>query len=184
MMYEIGIAHASRLSEEVVLVRDDDDPLTFDIAGVRVHRFPKGNTIQRELFVRQLIADSLTSIDDRRSLAVKRALQALSPPMFWVLHSMQEIEHPRASNVREALLLNERLDTIGRLLDAGMIEPILKPVSDDFLVRPMVDLFCYRSTPFGGAVYLAARQGLGFNPALGRWLQTPEGRQWIETQRT
>jgi len=39
VLYEVGIGHAVRLPEEVVLLRSDDLRLDFDIAGVRVHSY-------------------------------------------------------------------------------------------------------------------------------------------------
>jgi len=37
VLYEVGIAHAVRLAEEVILFRSDNDPLLFDMANVRVN---------------------------------------------------------------------------------------------------------------------------------------------------
>ena len=39
VMYEVGIAHALRLPEEVLLFRSDEAPLLFDVANIRVNRF-------------------------------------------------------------------------------------------------------------------------------------------------
>lgn len=38
-MYEIGLAHAIRHPEEVLIIRSDADPLLFDVANIRVHRY-------------------------------------------------------------------------------------------------------------------------------------------------
>ncbi len=39
VMYEVGLAHAVRQPEEVLLFRSDDLDLLFDITNVRVHRY-------------------------------------------------------------------------------------------------------------------------------------------------
>src|SRR5258708_1529040 len=38
VFYEIGIAHATRLPEEVLLFRSDDGAMLFDVANIRVNR--------------------------------------------------------------------------------------------------------------------------------------------------
>jgi hypothetical protein len=50
VMYELGIAHAARLPEEVIIVRTDADHLDFDIAGVRVHQYPADVEAARRWF--------------------------------------------------------------------------------------------------------------------------------------
>ena len=39
VMYEVGLAHATRLPEEVILFRSDSDELLFDVANVRINRY-------------------------------------------------------------------------------------------------------------------------------------------------
>ena len=44
VMYEVGIAHAIRLPEEVLLFRSDSDKVLFDIANVRLNSYdPDGS---------------------------------------------------------------------------------------------------------------------------------------------
>ncbi len=38
VLYEVGLAHAVRLPQEVLLFRSDDRPLMFDMANIRVNR--------------------------------------------------------------------------------------------------------------------------------------------------
>lgn len=44
VMYEVGLAHAVRLPEEVILLRSDDDELDFDVRNIRVHRYDPDNS--------------------------------------------------------------------------------------------------------------------------------------------
>ncbi|MEA3323966.1 MAG: hypothetical protein U9Q37_02350 [Euryarchaeota archaeon] len=39
VLYEVGLAHAIRLPEEVILFRSDEDQLIFDITNVRVNSY-------------------------------------------------------------------------------------------------------------------------------------------------
>lgn len=78
VMYEVGLAHAMRQPEEVLLFRSDEHPLMFDISNVRVHRYdPDGSPDSATELVRDKIAQSLREIDLRKNLAVRRIATAL-----------------------------------------------------------------------------------------------------------
>ena len=67
VLYEVGIAHASRRPEEVVLFRSDKDKLDFDVQGVRVHEYdPDGNPEAARTLVGETVAESLRSVDAAR----------------------------------------------------------------------------------------------------------------------
>lgn len=178
VMYEVGIAHAARLPEEVVLVRGDADVLDFDVAGVRVHQYPSDHLeAKREIIA--LLVDALKAVDQRRSLAIRRALRSLSPPMFALLHAMSNIAHPNASTFGQLLASQKRLEAIRQLLAEGMLQAVYEPLPTDFMERPVADLFGYRRTEFGTAVYDAARTELRFNDAVVPWLRSPQGQAWV-----
>ena len=99
--------------------------------------------------------------------------------MFALLHTVGDIAHPKTISVAEAFWSGERLDAIRHLLSEGMIEAIYKPLAGDFMERPVAELFSYRVTQFGLAVYQTARTELRFNDALLPWLNTTEGQAWI-----
>lgn len=44
VLYEVGLSHARRPPETVVLVRSDHDPMLFDIADVRVSKYDPHNS--------------------------------------------------------------------------------------------------------------------------------------------
>ena len=183
VMYEVGIAHAARLPEEVVLVRGDADVLDFDVAGVRVHQYP-ADRLEAKRTVTNLLADALRAVDQRRSLAVRSALRSLSPPMFALLHAMADIAHPNAATFGQLVASQERLEAIRQLLAEGMFEAVYRPLPSDFMERPVADLFAYRRTEFGTAVYNAARTELRFNEAVVPWLRSPQGQAWINQAAT
>jgi len=181
VMYELGIAHASRLPEEVVIVRADADPLDFDIAGVRVHQYPADFEAARET-VQGLLRDALASIDQRRSIAVKKALQSLDPTMYMILQEFGDIPHPIMNTMGQALASAERLGAIHRLLAGGMLVAVLGPLPDNFMERPVAELAHYRKTRFGAEVFAAARDEMGFANALSRWISTDAGKSWLDEQ--
>lgn len=178
VLYEVGIAHASRLPEEVVIVRSDSDPLDFDIAGVRVHQYPARPESARDL-VKSLVTDALKSIDQRRSIAVQKALQSLDPQMYMILQDFNDVPHPNLTTMGQVLASMERLGAIQRLLAGGMLQAVMKPLGDDFMDRPVADLVCYRKTSFGIQVFGAAREEMGFPSAMKKWLTTDAGKAWL-----
>jgi hypothetical protein len=78
VMYEVGLALGWRQPEDVVLVRDDDEPLLFDIASVPVLKIQtpdEGMTVQ---VVRRALADRFAERDLAKDLRVAATLEALS----------------------------------------------------------------------------------------------------------
>ena len=78
VMYEIGLAHAVRLPEEVLLFRSDRDALLFDTANVRVNEYnPDEQPEEARRQVKDAIAFAVREIDLRRSLAVRAVVDSL-----------------------------------------------------------------------------------------------------------
>jgi hypothetical protein len=179
VMYELGLAHATRLPEEVIIVRGDSDPLDFDVSGVRVHRYPT-EVMEAAAFVGHLLVDALRAVDQRRSIAVRQALQGLTPHMFILLHATGELTYPNPKTMRDHFDTEEERAAVKELLTGGMLEAIYRPLPQDFMNAPVTDLFKYRVTSFGLAVYQAARLDLKFNEALVPWLQSADGIAWLE----
>lgn len=182
VLYEVGIAHAARLPEEVILVRGDDDPLDFDISGVRVHRYSQNpNEARRQ--VATLLADALKAVDARRHLSVRLAVQSLDLTMYLLLdEAMTDVKHPKTSTMREVLSSIERIAAINRLLSAGLLQASLKKMTPEMFDAPVEETLAYRATPFGREVFAAARHEAGFFEAFKGWLQTESGRRWLDEQ--
>lgn len=178
VLYELGVAHASRLPEEVIVVRGDSDPLDFDIAGVRVHPYSADPAAARET-IQGLFCDALKSIGQRRTIAVKKALQSLDPIMYAILQEFGDIEHPAPQTIGAVLGALERQGAIQRLLAGGMLEAKFGLLPDNFMERPIASLVRYCKTQFGAAVFGAARESMGFARALQQWLGTDKGKEWV-----
>jgi hypothetical protein len=182
-MYELGLAHATRLLEEVIIVRGDSDPLDFDVSGVRVHTYPT-DAKEAAAFVGHLLVDALRAVDQQRSIAVRQALQGLTPHMFILLHATGELTYPNPKTMRDHFATEEERAAVKELLTGGMLEAIYRPLPPDFMNAPVTDLFRYRVTNFGLAVYQAARLDLKFNEALVPWLQSANGIAWLEAEKS
>ena len=79
VMYELGLAHATRQAEEVILVRNHaGNRLLFDVSGLRAHSYPSDDLKEASNIFEDLIRDALATIDRTKSLQVGKALQAIS----------------------------------------------------------------------------------------------------------
>lgn len=178
VMYEVGIAHACRLPEEVLLLRSDTFRLDFDIAGVRVHSYdPDRDPAGAARFVTDLVADGLRAAEGRRRVAVTHALRRLTAPAISLLTLalMQDtaIHHPGARSIAEAIGGLQRSDAINALLAVGAIEAIPLRLTPELLAQlqqqsanepPMLS---YEVTAFGRAVLRAWSEETGmFEPEM------------------
>jgi len=78
VMYELGLAHAARQAEEVILVRNQtDDALLFDVSGVRVHHY-EDDPEEARATIAGLIREALRSVEQMRGLQIRKAQQALT----------------------------------------------------------------------------------------------------------
>jgi hypothetical protein len=92
VMYELGIAHSTRLPEEVIVVRGDSEPAEppFDIAHVRYHRFAATAPRRAVSQISRLLQQAQTSLDATRDLIVKQTLRRLDPDLLSFLWTVRE----------------------------------------------------------------------------------------------
>jgi hypothetical protein len=126
VLYEVGIAHASRQPEEVILFRSDDAHLDFDVQGVRVHSYrPDDDAKRAENFVVETVIESLRSVESARMVAIRFAAQRLTLGAYTLLLEARQggpIEHPPAQTMGQILGGFQRTGAIELLLELGAIE--------------------------------------------------------------
>lgn len=180
VFYEVGLAHATRLPEEVLLFRSDDFDLAFDISNVRVHRYdPDGNAGEARHIVRETLAGSLRELDVRKHLAVRRAAEGLDYESWMVLAEAQQpagVSPPTRRTMREALSAGAGLDAITRLLEISAIQAEFVRVTPQWLEEradiSAERLVRYKVTPFGSALFDYVIDQIGVNaPELRRRLE-------------
>lgn len=161
VMYEVGLAHAVRLPEEVLLFRSDDYPLLFDVANVRVNMYdPDGDPGGAIGAVKNAVFNALREIELRRHLSVQAAVRSLGADGWEVLVGAAEgLKHPQAQTTGQVLGSAVMRMTITHLLAGGLIETAyprwtseMPPEAYDVPAR---ELFEYKITPFGKAVFEA-----------------------------
>jgi hypothetical protein len=172
-MYEIGIAHAIRLPEEVILFRSDDDALLFDTSNIRVNRYsPDEHPADSQNAVAHAVIEATKEIDLRRHLAVQKAADSLNlsaQVMLAQAQSKDGLAYPEMQTAGQILGNTPRLTEIHRLLDIGAIKTKFESLTAETLAAlgdsKNLNYLRYECTEFGRAVYLemARRQGL-FSP--------------------
>lgn len=169
VMYEVGIAHAVRLPEEVLLFRSDSDSLLFDVANVRVNSYsPDERPDEARAWVSDSIVAALREMDIRRSLAVGRAAESLDFPSWWLLAETQAgkgISHPEMKTMGQALGNASRAAAIQRLLELGAIRTsylALTPEKfEEIKNSTATDILTYQCTEFGEAVFKEGIRRMG-----------------------
>jgi hypothetical protein len=169
VLYEVGLAHATRLPEEVVLLRSDDRELLFDVANIRVHRYdPDGSPDAARRFLTETIVASLREVDLRKNLAVRRAAESLSAGAWGLLLEVfgnDMISPPSVATIAAMVSNVARARSVGELLDVGALRADFVPLTIDDLARldeiTTDEVIRYRLTPFGNALANYAGTQLG-----------------------
>ncbi len=94
VMYELGIAHAMRLPEEVIVVRESNstDPSPFDVSHIRYHRFDPEDANTARSIVEKLISTALKAIDITQDLIVDKTLRSLDPDAMLFLGTIGSMD--------------------------------------------------------------------------------------------
>lgn len=180
VMYEVGLAHAVRLPEEILMFRSDDDELSFDISNIRVNHYdpdndPKGS----KKLVGESIISALDELDLKRHLAVRQAVESLDHTTWWVLaqaQANQGVKHPTMRSMRDILGNIDRVRAITKLLEIGAIRTEFPKLTPEVLKKyensASEDMITYKSTGFGMAISNEVSNQMN--------LHSPEMRNYLE----
>lgn len=162
VLYEVGIAHASRRPEEVVLFRSDSLPLDFDVQGVRVHTYdPDGDPKGAQNTVVETVIESLRGAASSRRVAIRLAAQRLTSHAYWLLLEGLNagVVRPSAGQTIGQLLSGVRRESgLELLLELGAIEARFMKISSQILdqaerePKATADFVDYVPTVFGRAL--------------------------------
>ena len=160
VMYEVGIAHAIRLPEEVLLFRSDSGRLLFDISNVRVNSYdPDNDCAGAREHVAHAIRDALNERNLQRQNAIKTTAKSLDIPSWTVLIQALlvgsgSIQHFPTSNLKNALGNAPMNAAIGRLLGMGALEANFSRQSLNSIqdMKGDREMFSYKLTAFGHAL--------------------------------
>jgi len=137
VLYELGIAHACRVPETVIVVRSSNRDLPFDLKHIRVKSFDRSDPKIARRIVTTYLKDALKDIDSLRDLLVDRAWSKMDHACRLVV-GLQWVEHckhepgfvlapfsPPAGDGRYGPYSNvETRSAFVRLQQVGVIEPV------------------------------------------------------------
>ncbi len=169
VMYEVGLAHAVRQPQEVILFRSDTEKLLFDLSPVRVNRYDpdRDATLARQA-VKEAVADAIKEVDLRKSLAVDRAASSVDESAITVLVAAagKDGVQPFPIDTIDKILANMRyLQALSRLLDAGLILAAYKDTPPPAEAEPLDVIkgqLRYKLTALGRATIQEVMRRLNF----------------------
>jgi len=170
VFYEVGLAHAVRLPEEVLLFRSDRDEMAFDIANVRVNPYdPDGKPVEAKRLVSDTISDALRELDLRRSLTVQRTVDRLDGEALEVLvmAARGQVKQPVIRTLGDFRQSALRVPVLHRLIEMGLLRPTMPPYSTyppDQRATALTNVkqkMAYVLTDFGQVVIQEAKTRLG-----------------------
>lgn len=90
VMYELGIAHAVRLPEEVIVLRDEKSKAApFDIGHIRWNEFSEDNIRRAQSKIKRLIKQAEKEMDVVKDLMVERTMEAMDNDCFSFLDTVR-----------------------------------------------------------------------------------------------
>lgn len=168
VMYEVGIAQAVRLPEEVILFRSDNDSLPFDLVNIRVNHYDPDNKPDEAIYtVRTVIKSAFEEINRQKHLAVSRVAKSLDYYSFLLLKSANSqgiVKHPKIRNVisrgtishYDNPIKREIIDSIPRLIELGILSTQYNQLTTSLVGKleygESEELLSYKITAFGTEV--------------------------------
>lgn len=154
VLYEVGLAHALRQPEEVVLIRKDDDRLNFDVAPIRVHRYSPEEIAGSRILIADTIRDCLREVDLTKGLKVEQAVESLDDACLSLieqLHTGPWFSLNQEQTMEQVLTGIPKRLAVFKMLELGIVRS-----------RAAMEQhrYAYHWTPFGKAVIAK----LGFQP--------------------
>lgn len=92
VMYEVGLALACRQPVEVILIRDDNDHIVFDVSPIPVLRFDPMDIPGSASLIRHSLIDRLMERDLAKDLRVTQVLESLSQFEINLLRSNAQVD--------------------------------------------------------------------------------------------
>lgn len=182
VLYEVGMAHATRQPSEVVLFRSDTDTLMFDLSNVRVNTYdPDTDTDGARALVQAAIEEGLRETELIKGLFVRRLMQTIDFESLMTLLALARsdsgLTYPRfARNDANPFAKLYRGVTLQRLLELGMIENkyldltrFTKQQAERLSPNQIMGV---QFTPLGRAVYDAIKVQL-VDPLRNLWALPP-----------
>lgn len=167
VMYELGLAHATRLAEEVLVFRSDSAKLLFDVTAVRVIAYdPDGNPAEARRLVAEALNGALQSVAQRKRQLIDQLVRRLDVYAWNVLLSAVrgKAGHKSKGTLENVVSMINESAAIRHLLEFGLIQVCQSTVTPELMEGdvPFTDIFKYEATALGREVADASFEHLGF----------------------
>jgi hypothetical protein len=125
VMWEVGIAHVTRVPDEVILIRADNEPSIFDLTQFRAFPYDPSNIAGSRAMVAALCKDRLRAVQQFRADYLARYAKGLDYRAWLVLLEASRgnsVKPPMLRTIVDALRGIAVLPAITRLLEIGALE--------------------------------------------------------------
>ncbi len=148
VMYELGLAHALRRPQELVVVRSDHEEINFDIAGIKTQNYDSSDLSSARIYFSQLLKDGFKQIDQIKHLKVAEAVESLDADTYSLMVNHGEGDY---FSVTPAMTMRNVMsqtaagtkDAVRHMLSLGIIR---------FEANLAAGAYAYHWTEFGKAV--------------------------------
>jgi len=158
VMYEVGIALASRQPSEVLLIRDDDKKFLFDISTIPHIRLNFGDKLEAVRQLRLALCDRVRESRLLQDARLRIAAQSLTANELRILKELSCL----APN--EAKDFSNQFDQVPILIDAGLTRLLQKGCIRAIALRSKNGAILFAITPFGHGLLETVEH---FMPQLG-----------------
>jgi hypothetical protein len=93
VMYEIGLAHAMRHPEEILVVRGDGEPLLFDLSSIRVHTLQFGEPVNARAHLARLLGQLRQGLRSLEGIVLDKIVGSLDEVCLGLLASHANVPH-------------------------------------------------------------------------------------------
>jgi len=173
VLYELGLAHAIRLPQDVVLFRSDADRLLFDLSDIRVRHYDPD--VQPDV-ARQMVAEALKAAADGARLVERaqiaeavRSVDFIGWNIIWALKRLPQVS-PQLKDAKTVMTNPLAGPSLLRLLELDLVECRIKRMfgtgPGHTLKANTEDLFDLVVTPVGDAVLLEFIEQSGLSEVL------------------
>lgn len=181
VLYEVGLAQAVRLPQEVLLFRSDKDPLLFDMANIRVNSYDPEKDPEKAIdTIANAILAAFQAIDLKKHLTVQRIAETLDYPSWSALviaRAKGRVAHPTQKTMGQMLGSFAQSRAISRLLEIGALKTQYQKLTPEVIDKSWHSddaglLLYYECTEFGVALFDYAIDKLGVSqPDMIKYLQ-------------
>jgi len=145
VMYELGIAHATRLPEEILIIRCDRERLLFDISSIRIHTLDPTSPDLASRHLTEVLIELSRGLEKLAGAVVKRVVGTLDEVCLGFLSAHAHMPFFSLQDTSKAFAPETLAgrSAIRHLLDQAVFELVWKQD---------VRQYAYRWTPLGIAV--------------------------------